>query len=383
METIDLFQIIKQGEDSTTQFKKNISNKDSLAAELVAFSNSLGGNLIIGVDDDGIITGLKHDDIKRINKMLSNVCSQNIRPSINPISQIKTFDEKQVMIIMVSKGINKPYSDKDGKIWVKSGADKRKATSREEIQRLFQESAMVHADISPARGMTISELDLKFFRDFFSNRYGESLDKQNLPLQQIIENLNLGKNGELNLTGALLFSNSPSLFFPEFIVKAVAYPGEAVSIDTYIDSRDLEGKISDIYKQSLGFVLNNLKQIQGDQGVNSIGKPEIPRVVLEELLVNALVHRNYFISAPVKLFVFSNRVEIISPGHLYNDLTIENIKNGVSNMRNPVLASYATHLLPYRGLGSGISRALKLYPTIEFIDDRKANLFKVIIKRKV
>ena len=105
----------------------------------------------------------------------------------------------------------------------------------------------------------------------------------------------------------------------------------------------------------------------------------MPRIVWEELLANALIHRDYFISAPVRVFVFSNRVEIISPGHLPNNLTLENIKAGNSNIRNPILASFATKLLPYRGLGSGVLRALKAYPSINLIDDREGNLFKVIV----
>ena len=103
--------------------------------------------------------------------------------------------------------------------------------------------------------------------------------------------------------------------------------------------------------------------------------------MLEELLVNALIHRDYFISAPIRLFVFCDKIEIISPGNLPNNLTIENIKSGNSNMRNPILATFATSLLPYRGIGSGIIRSLKAYPRINFFDDRDANIFKVIINR--
>jgi len=113
-----------------------------------------------------------------------------------------------------------------------------------------------------------------------------------------------------------------------------------------------------------------------------VGIPEIPHESIEELVSNALIHRDYFISAPVRVFVFRNRVEIISPGHLPNNLTVENIKAGNSNTRNPVLASFANHLLPYRGYGSGIIRALAKYPDIDFLDDRDGNLFKVTLRRR-
>jgi len=381
MEILEVMQILGQGEDSQNQFKKNINNIDAIAIELIAFSNTLGGKIFIGVDDDGSITGLSTDDVCRINQLLSNAASQNVKPAINPISEIVTINNERILIIDVPQGLNKPYQDKNGSIWVKNGADKRKATSREEMQRLFQDSGMIHADITPASGMTAADLDMPYFRNFFQKRYGESLDNQQIPLDQTMNNLNLMKKGELNLTGAMLFSQSPSNKLPSYIVKAAAFPGKSISTTSYIDNRNITGKISDIFQQTVGFILSNIKQIQGEQGINSLGIPEIPKIVFEELIANALVHRDYFILAPIRVFIFTDRIEIISPGHLPNNLTIANIKAGNSNSRNPVLASFANYILPYRGFGSGILRALKNYQDIEFIDDRDGNLFKCIIKR--
>ncbi len=105
--------------------------------------------------------------------------------------------------------------------------------------------------------------------------------------------------------------------------------------------------------------------------------------MFEELLVNALVHRDYLISAPIRIFIFDNRIEIISPGNLPNNLTVEKIRKGNSNIRNPVLASFiAKGLLPYRGLGSGIKRAFEHWSALDLIDDRGGCLFTAIIYRK-
>ena len=94
------------------------------------------------------------------------------------------------------------------------------------------------------------------------------------------------------------------------------------------------------------------------------------------------MHRDYLVSAPIRIFIFDDRVEIVSPGTLPNNLTIANIKNGNSNIRNPILISYAAKgLLPYHGIGSGILRALKAWPDIDFEDDRESSLFKVIVRR--
>ena len=381
METVEILQIIAQGEDSRNQFKKDLTNPDSLAIEIIAFSNTLGGRVLIGVNDDGTIAGLSVEDVRRINNMISNAASQGVNPAVNPLTEIAMVDGQRIMIVEIPKGINKPYQDKNGVIWVKSGADKRRATSREEMQRLFQDSGMVHADIMPANGMTIADLDMPYFREFFQKRFGESLDEQSKPLQQTIANMNLGKNEELNITGALLFAQSPSIRLPSYIVKAAVFPGKNLASDSYIDSRDISGKMSEIFQQSVNYILSNTRHVQGEQTTNSLGRSEIPRIVLEELVANALVHRDYFISAPIRIFIFTDRVEIISPGHLPNNLTVENIKAGNSNMRNPVLASFAYHVLPYRGFGSGIIRALQNYPSIDFIDDRDGNLFTCIIWR--
>ncbi len=381
METIDILQILSQGEDSRNQFKKDINNVDALSFEIIAFSNTLGGRIFVGVDDDGTVSGLTTEDVHRINQLLSNAASQNVKPAVNPLTEIVMIGDQRIMIIDIPKGENKPYHDKNGVFWVKSGADKRKATSREEIQRLFQDSSIVHADTVPANGMTIADLDMPYFREFFHKRYGESLDEQSIPLEQTITNLNLGKDEQLNITGGLLFTQSPYNRLPSFIVKAAVFPGESVAVETYIDSRDITGKMSEIFQQTINYILTNTRKVQGEQSVNSLGLPEIPRIVLEELIANALVHRDYFISAPTRVFIFSNRVEIISPGHLPNNLTVENIKAGNSNTRNPVLASFAYQILPYRGFGSGILRALEKYPDIDFIDDRDGNFFKCIIRR--
>lgn len=105
--------------------------------------------------------------------------------------------------------------------------------------------------------------------------------------------------------------------------------------------------------------------------------------VFEELLVNALMHRDYLISAPIRIFIFDNRIEIISPGTLQSNLTVEKIRKGNSNIRNPILVSFiAKGLLPYRGLGSGLKRALEDWPAIDFTDDREGSLFTAIIHRK-
>jgi ATP-dependent DNA helicase RecG len=271
--------------------------------------------------------------------------------------------------------------DNNGAIWVKSGSDKRKVTSREEMQRMFQSALLVHGDDIPVPRTSVADIDLDYFRWFFKLRFDQELDEQGLSLRQVLSNMRLLIDDTLTVTGVLLFAKDPQAFLPVFHIKAVCYPGNEIHSSTYIDSEDMFGRIQTQFENSLAFLLRNLRKGQMGQGVNSTGKVEIPRIVLEELLANALIHRDYFVSAPIRIFVFDDRVVIISPGHLPNNLTLANIRSGNSNIRNPILTSFATKVIPYRGLGTGIVRAVKAYPEIEFADDRDGNVFKAVIRR--
>ena len=376
--------VLALGEDSFHQFKENLTHVNALAAELVAFSNGQGGLLLIGVTDEGTVAGLQPQDIRRLNQLVSNAASQSVRPPINLITQNLNLPEGQVLVVHVATGISKPYMDHQGAVWVKNGANKRKVTAREELQRMFQQAALAHADQQPVTGSRIQDLDKRYFAEFFEKHYDAVLDDSETSdreFERLLHNMNLYKEDTLNLAGTLLFSKRPQFLCPTFVVKAVSFPGTEITDTSYLDSEDIHGKLADQFQQSMAFLRRNLHHVQNDQDINSIGELEIPHIALQELLANALIHRDYFVSAPIRLLIFSNRIEIISPGHLPNNLTVDNIKLGNSNIRNPVLASFATRIRPYRGLGSGILRALKAWPDIDFIDDRVGHQFKVIIQR--
>ena len=375
--------ILAQGEDSQYQFKRTLTNADAFAAELAAFANANGGYIIIGVEDDGTISGLSREDIGRLNQLLSNAASQNIRPPLHPTTQNMTLPQGMIMVVNVTAGLNKPYMDNQGRIWVKTGADKRHVTAREEIQRMFQETGLVYAEENLIPDSSLQDLHRTRLAVYFENRYQQTLEESGLALAQITKSLHISNGERLNLAGLLLFGKNPQQFRPAFMVKAVYIDGTDIASQHYRDSEDIEGCLLDQYERSLAFITRNLHRLQAGQGINSLGKLEIPEITLQEVLVNALIHRDYFISAPIRILMFIDRVEIISPGHLPNHLTIEQIRFGLSNMRNPIIASHATRQMPYRGLGSGIPRALENYAAIQLIDDRAGNQFKVIIQRPI
>jgi ATP-dependent DNA helicase RecG len=384
MNVSELQSQIALGEDSRRQFKRDVTNADSLAAEMAAFANSEGGMIFLGVADDGSLPGLSRTDVKRLNQAIGNAASQHVRsPLTVQTENIGVGKGLVVIVLTVPKGQDKPYFDRNGVIWLKSGADKRRVNSKEELRRLFQSVDQFHADELPTKA-GIDKLDKLRFRDFLRNVYQQDYPDAPAERLRLLQNLNLATDDErLNLAGVLLFAERPELIKPQFVLKAIRYPGNDIHVTQYLDTEDFSGPMRRIFEDSLAFVMRNLHKVQAGRGVNAPGTPEIPPGVFEELLVNALVHRDYLVSAPIRLFIFDNRIEIISPGHLPNNLTVAKIKAGNSNIRNPILVSYvAKGLLPYHGLGSGIRRALEDWPDIEFTDDRDGCLFTATVHRK-
>lgn len=384
MDKDELKEIAKRGEDSRHQFKIDVTSPDSLAAEVVALLNASGGVVFIGVDDKGSLVGLDADGVRRVNQMISNVGSQHVK---NPVSltteNIAIGNSRIVVILHVNEGLDKPYFDKDGVIWLKEGADKRRVASKEEICRLFESSASIHADERPTRAK-LDQLDLLRFRPFFEKDYGMPLPTDSAELLRTVKNMNLATDdGHLNLAGLMMFGRHPEFLIPQFCVKAVRANGNDMAFTSYLDREDFTGTISEMYAGVMSFVMRNMHKTQRAESVNMPGESEIPRVVFEEIIVNALVHRNYFVDAPIRILMFDDRVEVISPGSLPNHLTVEKMLSGNTNIRNPIIASYvARGLLPYWGLGSGIRRVQSAWHNVKFIDDKAGVQFCVVVYKK-
>lgn len=181
MSESELLQILARGEDSRHQFKRDLANPDGVAMELAAMANSGGGEIFVGVPDDGSITGLDASAVRRLNQLISNAASQHLRPPVHPLTENVLTAQGLVMVVTVADGLNKPYMDLQGRVWVKSGSDKRHVTAREELQRLFQRAGLVYADVVPVAGTSVADLDEKAFNAYFNRRYGQNSELAGLP----------------------------------------------------------------------------------------------------------------------------------------------------------------------------------------------------------
>ena len=375
-----VLEIISNGETSRVQFKENMHSETSLAQEFVALSNSKGGKVLIGVNDkDWKVTGLTPDDLRRLDMLVSNAAQNQVKSPIAVDTEVVDVAGKKILIVHVNEGTDKPYMDKNGHVFIKNGSSKRKVTSKDEIARLLQFSGNLYAEEKIIQHSTYDDLDWDKFKVFYQKTYNETCEKEDL--DRYLKNLRLGGDGKLNLAGALLFTSQPQRTITGFFINAIWFWGNDIRDNDYRSSENIHGTIHQQYQRGFDFVLSKLQKIQAGQSFNSIGISEVPEVVIQELLINALIHRDYFIQDTIKLFVFEDRIEIISPGVLPNNLTEEQVRRGIRKKRNIILDSLAPHLLPYRGVGSGILRALKAHPDIDFINDTEAEQFKVIIYR--
>lgn len=386
MEALELLGIIGLGETSKVQFKEKMPNKDSVAQEIVAMSNAIGGMILIGVEDvTGETVGLSSVEIESYDNLISQI-ADNIKPTVYITTEVVSISKGDssvdILVIHVAEGINKPYKTLKGEIFVKQGSNKRLLTDNAEIMRLFQHSGNLLADEMEVYDTSIDDIDEKYFAEYFKKEFGQSLEEKGLTYERALRAKRVLRNDQVSLAGLLFFGISPQSIKPAFTVKLVSFYGNEISDSEYKSKpADLQGTIPKLFEDSLSFLKSNLNFLQKDTEFNTQGQLEISEIALIELLQNAMVHRDYFKNSPIRVLVFNDRVEIISPGKLPNSLTVEDIKYGNPVIRNNQLVMFSTHAMPFSGLGSGVGRALKEQPNIELINDIEAELFKVIIPR--
>lgn len=386
MTETELTEIIACGETSKVQFKELLDNKDSIAGEMVAMSNADGGQIFFGVKDKtGEICGLDYAQIQEIGNKLAVIASDFVKPQIFITTEVVTIQsgnrKKRVLVATIEKGIAKPYKDKNGVIWVKQGGDKRKLTDNNEQIRLFQQSGQLYVDEMIVPFTSWEDVNKEKVIEYLFKIDGFERETEDItPL--LCKNINILKDNRLTLGGLLFFGKKPQKYRPAFCVKAVSFFGNELAGTQYRDSQEITGTVPKMFDEVMYFFNRNLHHTQQGQNFNKDGILEISETALQELVQNALTHRDYSINAPIRVFIFDNRIEIISPGCLPNSLTIENIKMGNAVVRNNLIVSYSSKLMLYKGLGSGIVRALKMQPDIIFENDRDGQLFKVVIMRK-
>lgn len=404
----ELENIIRHSEVSHVQFKERIDDKYKIGTEMVAFSNSRGGYLIIGVKDKtGEKNPLSYEEMQDTNQALSNIATQNIDPRIGIETDSVAVPGGHIIVVTVKEGINKPYKDNKGIIWAKQGSDKRRIVDNNEIAEMMEDCGTFIPEIA-AVDANVDDLDLDTFKEYLLKRFenplrnngiepsdydSKSLDEiisaisRNITLDRLLTNLRLMRpDGHLTLAGLILFGKNPQLLRPTLTAKCIAFYGNSVGGSRFrdkVNDADMEGNLSHQYDTIMAFFRRNLRYIQTGDEFNTPGVLEVSYRALSELLMNALIHRSLVRPAPIRIFILDNRIEIHSPGTLPRGLAVDDIEKGTSMPRNEQLFYHANFLLPYSGAGTGILRAIDEGVEMKFDNDERTKEFVVTIPRKV
>lgn len=384
MKAEEIKEMCALGENSKVQFKLRVDNPSKIAAEIIAFANYRGGSILIGVEDKtGEIVGLSYEQVQQAGRDIGNAATNHVRPTIYLQTETVNVEGKIILVVNVDEGIDKPYKDLSGNIWIKQGGDKRRVVENVEMLALFQESGSFRPDEKGVRRTTINDIDMMLVNEYLEQFYGKRIEEFGIPVEQLLQNLQImTTDGRVTLAGLMFFGKHPQMYEPAFVIKAVSFFGNDMGGLEYRDSKDFTGTIPRMFDAGMAFLNANLHSLQAGQSFNSVGKLEISEVALKEILQNALVHRDYLIQAPIRIMIFDNRVEIISPGGLPTGVDVESIRFGKTQQRNPLMAALCAKTMDYRGLGTGIIRATKEVKNIEFINEEGVQ-FQVMMRRPV
>ncbi|MGH3262843.1 MAG: RNA-binding domain-containing protein [Trebonia sp.] len=351
----ELAALIAGGEDSFTEFKApQVSSRD-LAKELCAFSNSAGGRVMIGIDDDGSIVGSQGWDEERV----MNVARTLLDPPIVPgYQRIVWQEDTEIIVASAEQGVEKPYAVGGGEgkhYFIRVGSTSREA-SREELIRLTQASGAVAGDLRPVVGATIDDLDDKLLAARFRGRRTirwNALDQT--------ERRDVLINGEIlhpethapTVAGLLCYGCAPQERLPYAAVSCVSYRG-VVAERELLDRAEIGGRIDQQVSDSVAFIERNLRTPSTVSGLTRENAPRPSRESLRELIANAIAHRHYGIAGPTHVRVYANRVEVLSPGGLPNGVTPAAMRVGVSVRRNEFLVQHLESLGLVDAVGRGV-----------------------------
>lgn len=360
MHKAELIDLIRNRENSGVEFKRDDIAMNKLAIEMVGLLNLSGGHILLGVEDDGSVTGLNRSR-DQAEEWVMEAARVHILPATIPYWEtIEWGDGKVVGIVSVPEdAADKPYKVKRGAEWVtkvRVGSTTRSAT-REEEERLYQQSGRLRYGLKPVVGAGLSALDSRRLRQYLVGVLGGAVpqDEREEEWPTLLLNLELARlsSGQTipTVDAVLLFGRAPKRFLPQSGVRAVCFPGEGADYATRADEElraplvPLRGSDDllvepGLVDQAWDFVRRNTAPTSSIDEMRRVDRWEYPEAVVREAVLNALVHRDYSIAGTdVMLTIYSDRLEVQSPGRLPNTVTTDGMRSGMRYARNQTLVN--------------------------------------------
>ncbi len=379
MRQAEVLEIIRNGENSFIEFKRDDIKAVDLAKEIVAFANTKGGRVLIGVDDDRTISGIKR---KKIEEWFMNSIMDNVTPQIIPYyERVEVDDHGSIVVIGVDSGVAKPYAvKKKGRVYyyIRVGSESREA-DRGQLRRLFQSSGDVHFESTPVTRISWEELDFRRIKEYFEvirEHPYIPLDKERDKWERILVNNEYMRHTDPDhcvstLAGAILFCRNPSRFLPQAGITAASFRSNEKDYDAVDRDRfnapvvkygvsPINRNVSEdgLIEQGLHFVKKNASHERLGDGGRRERYWDYPRDVVREVLVNAVAHRDYTIMTDIELCIYSDRLEVISPGCLPNTVSIESMRAGCRVPRNHILMQTLRDYKYVENLGMGVQKKI-------------------------
>ncbi len=368
----ELLEIIRNGENSGVEFKRDVVANHDLAKELVAFSNLRGGIVLLGVEDDGSISGITR---QYLEEWVMTTCRDKIRPGIIPFFEVVRDVEggRDVALVRVTHGldVHSLWHNNRNFYYVRVGTQSREP-SPEELSRLFQQRGFYRAELRPVSGATLADLDRRRLRDYLGRIRQQEVpdDADESGWSTLLLNTELMTDEGVTVAAILLFGITPNRFLPHAGIDAAAYPG--TEKDYAAKERGaLRGPMTPLFdangavvenglvEQALEFVRRNTPVTATLDEGRRIEKFAYPPEVLREAIVNAVIHRDYLLSSTdIELSVYANRLEIISPGRLPNGITPDRMRTGCRAARNQLLKDVMRDYGYLEHMGMGIPRKI-------------------------
>lgn len=446
MTRTELLELIANGENSEVEFKRDDIDARQLAKELVALANLDGGCVILGVEDDGSISGLTRTDApvekeapddpapdraspgqegpgqknragkpaySRLEQWVMHVCRDKVRPELNPRFGVwrAAGSGLDVAVVRVERGyaVHHVWHNRGRRYYIRVGSTSREA-SPEELARLLQQRHAIRPEIQPVAGTSVEHLDRRRLVEYFEQVRGQTPPALEPPeewRQSMIERafkenesawrelvaqrerewretrkaewvrllvntefLDDGEACPATVAGLLLFGKNPSRVLPQSKIDAVAYPGpekdyEARERSTLrgplVALHDADGRVLEpgLVEQAVDFIRRHTRTTVLENGVRRVDRWDYPEEAIREAVINAVVHRDYLLShTDVELSIYSNRLEVVSPGRLPNGITPEHMKAGCRSARNELIKDVMRDYGYLEHMGMGVPRKI-------------------------
>ena len=366
----ELLALLAQGEGDSLEFKSGKVAPEKLAREIVAFANSRGGKILLGVEDNGDVSGWD----KTEEWLMDAVIAQHVRPPIIPDYEEVTIDGSRVGIVTVPRGTAKPYctahQSGGGRIYTRIGSTCHEA-GVEQIMRLNDTASPGYMEkLAVAGGDYLQDLNFQLVENYFNvvnNIKYKDADELKVHMQNRNLLVQLEPRDELfgSCAAYVLFANAPWRRLPQAGIRLLVFRGDDVDEDAvlnemldvpFLGHKPQLATLPSLPDLVSSYLRPHISREKIHSDMQRRRKWDYPWDAIRELIVNAFAHRDWTRLSQIRVAVYSNRMEITSPGALPNGMTTEKIISGRQEMRNPSIVRILHDYGFVEDLGMGIRR---------------------------